>query len=153
MTDSTVELINFEPEIWQGMNQHQKVESIFFKSDIDFKDFPFAKYLDTGDDETELLLEKIRAAKFAYKIVSKKMKADSNTDGNDDGDDECFFDSDRSEGNDCAYNDNHLLKFASALQFNFTFDMCFKVKSETNRQFETCICPCTKHNAKWRQLF
>ena len=152
MTDSTVELINFEPEIWQGMNQHQKVESIFFKSDIDFKDFPFAKYLDTGDDETELLLEKIRAAKFAYKIVSKKMKADSSTDDNDD-DDECFFDSDRSEGNDCAYNDNHLLKFASALQFNFTFDMCFKVKSETNRQFETCICPCTKHNAKWRQLF
>ena len=154
MSNSTKDLISFEPESWNGLNQHQKVKSIFWDSHVPFDKCDEAQYLDTGDDDTDLLLRKIRAAKFAYKCVSKKMADD------DRNSKPGIYDSDYVSGSDedsressYAYNDDHLLKFASALRFDYTFEMCFKIRSDTNKEFESCICPCTSFNTKWRELF
>ena len=153
MSKSTVDLILFEPEIWKEMNQHDKVQSIFFDDNVPFKHYPIAKFLDTYDDETELLLSKIRAAKFAYKMVSKKMADDvRNSKPSNDPYEEPDSDED-SRVSSHEYQDSHLLKFASALQSNYTFEMCFKVCSETTKKFSSCICPCTSNNIKWRKLF
>ena len=156
MSTLPVDLPVFEPEEWKEMNQHQKVQSIFWDEGSFLNEHAVSMYLDTGDDEPELLYAKIRAAKYAYRCVLPKMLEDEKTSrksyfeessypGSDDDDD----DGDSYHG----YTENHLLKFSSALRYNYPFEMCFKVESETKKEFKKCICPCTKNNKAWRKLF
>ena len=154
---SQVNLPGFEPEEWNHMNQHQKVQSIYWDENARFDQESLSGHLDTGDDDTELLLKKIEAAKYANRIVSPKMLYDKENsseaywekdDGHVEFDNDCC-----SQGSYHGYTENHLLKFASALRFNYTFEMCFKVRSDANKSYKGCFCPCTSYNKKWRKLF
>ena len=52
-----------------------------------------------------------------------------------------------------GYNDPLLMKFASALIYNYTFDLSFNIKATYKQDNCHSICPCTSMNEKWRKLF
>ena len=154
-TSKSVELVAFEPEEWSTMNQHQKIDSIWWDTDgAQLKNLAIEPYVNTEDDDDDVLLEKIKAAKFAFKHVFKKMNVARQAYVNYQRPDSEDEDEDHHSAPDYyGYTEEELLKFVSALRFNYPFELCFKVKADIKHEFEYCICSCSINNKRWREMF
>ena len=154
-TSKSVELVAFEPEEWSTMNQHQKIDSIWWDTDgAQLKNLAIEPYVNTEDDNNDVLLEKIKAAKFAFKHVFKKMNVARQAYVNYQRPDSEDEDEDHHSVPDYyGYTEEELLKFVSALRFNYPFELCFEVKADIKHEFDCCICSCSINNKRWREKF
>ena len=160
--NNNTDIILHQPDEWSVLNHREKINSIWWTdTGPNLKELGFDPYIQTDDDDdTTWLLQKIAAAKFALTVASS---ANNKHHEEYEAEVALYKGSDGESLSDGGYQPEYyaypsdlLKKFASALIYNYTFELCFRVESENpmkRLKHRHCICPCTLNNERWRQLF